>query len=157
MVSFDKIESEGNLHEIIKAAFDAKFPVDGGWGYTKASAIIIYNDELPVTQLEHTIASMRAHLEMSMTRDEVERYGGINLNEVEREMVQDGSCSYHKVTYEITAIREKEYNAFVDEYKEGYGNSDFDLSEYFARRKKATLHRKEIYWFEIKAETAQNL
>lgn len=152
MVSFDKIESEGNLQEIIKAAFDAELPVGGGWGYTKASATIISSSDLPVVQLEHTVSSMRAHLEMSMTRSEEERYGGINLNEIERETVRDGSDNYHKITYEITAIKESEYNAFVEEYKEGYGNSDFDLSEYFARRKEATLHREETYWFKIEAE-----
>lgn len=150
MISFEKIESEGNLQEIIKAAFDAELPVSGTWGYTKGSATVINNSDLPITQLEHTVASMRAHLEMSMTRSEEDRYGGINLNEIERETVRDGSNNYHKITYEITAIKEKEYNAFVEEYKEGYGNSDFDLSEYFARRKEATLHRTELYWFEIK-------
>ncbi len=154
MVSFEKIKSDGNLREIIKAAFDADFPVDGGWGYDKASATIIEHSDLPMTQVEHTIASMRTHLEMNMTLDEDLRYGGINLNEVKREAVQDSAHKYHKVTYEITAIKEKEYNAFVDEYKEGYGKSGFDLSEYFARRKAATLHRKEIYWFELEGDAA---
>ena len=154
MVIFEKIESSSDLQEIIKAAFDADFPIDGGWGYTKELATIIKESELPITQLEHTIASMRTHLEMNMTRQKKERYGSINLNETQRESYQNDSRLYHKVTYSITAMKEEQYNDFIEEYKEGYGKKEFDLSEYFERRKRATLSRTEAYWFEIEGENA---
>ena len=148
----NQIESNENINEIIQTVFDADLSIDGDWGYTREHATIIKETTMPLPQLEHTIASMRTHLDMSMTRSEEERYGGINLNEIDREEYHSDSQLYHKVTYAITAIKEKEYNAFIEEYKEGYGGKDFDLSGHFERRKKATLEKTEVYWFKINAD-----
>lgn len=148
----ERIESGGNLKEMIESIFDLSLSVDGDWGYTRELATIIGKTDLPIAQLEHTLASMRTHLEMNITRSKEERYGSINLNETDREEIHDNSQVYHKVTYEITAMKEEQYNAFVEEYKEGYGKKDFNLSEHFEKRKKATLSRTESYWFEILPE-----
>ena len=154
MVTFDTIESNGDLKEMIKSIFDIELPIGGGWGYDKASATAIYKTDLSLAQLEHTLASMRSHLEMNVTRSKEERYGSINLNESERKEYQEGGKTFHQVTYAVTAMKESLYNAFVDEYKEGYGKVDFNLSDHFERRKKATLERKINYWFEIRKEAA---
>jgi hypothetical protein len=137
---------------MIKSVFDIDLPVGGGWGYESESATTLYATDLPLAQLEHTLASMRAHLEMSLMPAKEERYGSINLNESEREVRRKDGKSYHQVTYAVTAMKESQYNAFVDEYKEGYGREDFDLADHFERRKKATLERQITYWFEIREE-----
>jgi len=89
---------------------------------------------------------MRAYLEMNMTLSEHERYGAINLNEIKRELEDE----YEKVSYEISAIKELEYNGFITEYKENLEKADFDMNEHFAKRKEATLKREVIYWFKVK-------
>ena len=67
---------------------------------------------------------------------------------------QKNGRTFHRVTYTVTAMKESLYNAFVDEYKEGYGKADFDLADHFERRKEATLERKITYWFDIRKEVA---
>ena len=129
---------------MIKAAFDADLDVKGEWGYTKELASIIESSE-HIKQVEHTLATMRAYIEMNMTLEKEERYGSINLNEKDREEI-DG---FHKVTYEISAMKEDEYAGFIDEYKEGHAQEGFDISDHFKRRKEATLIREVTHWFKV--------
>ncbi|MCF6206947.1 MAG: hypothetical protein L3J47_08685 [Sulfurovum sp.] len=151
MTPFPKLSHEEPIAEVIKAAFDATLPIQGGWGYTMEEATVFTDnpDKLPLPQLEHMIASMRAYLEMNMTQPKEERYGSINLNEKSRETFTDENKIYHKITYEVSAMKEDIYAAFIDEYKEGYGKDDFDMEDHFKRRKEATLIRVEPYWFEV--------
>lgn len=149
MLKFEQLKSDNDLKEVIKAAFDADLAVTGAWGYTQELATIIESTDLPLKQLEHMIASMRTYIEMSMTLPEAERFGSINLNELSREQERVGNLIYDKVTYEITAMKEKTYTAFINEYKEGLGTEGFDITEHFNQRKKATITRNEDYWFEV--------
>ena len=149
MIAFEQLQSHNDLKEVIKAAFDADLAVTGDWGYTQELATIIQSTDQPLKQLEHMIASMRTYIEMSMTLPEAERFGSINLNELSREQERVGDLIYDKVTYEITAMKEKTYTAFINEYKEGLGTEGFDITEHFNQRKKATITRNEDYWFEV--------
>lgn len=149
MLEFQQLKSDNDLKEVIKAAFDADLAVSGAWGYTQALATIIESSDVPVKQLEHMIASMRTYIEMNMTLPKEERYGSINLNEIYREQIPVGQFVYDKVTYEITAMKEETYTAFISEYKEGLGTEGFDITEHFNQRKKATITRNEEYWFEV--------
>ena len=149
MVTFKLIKSDDDLREVIKTAFDADLAVSGAWGYTQELATIIEASEAPLHQLEHMLASMRAYIEMNMTLQADERYGSINLNETQREQIKADNKVYDKVTYEITAMKEEHYTAFINEYKEGLGKEDFDISAHFEERKKATITRDEVYWFEV--------
>jgi len=151
MSQFLRLPSNEPICHVIKAAFDTDLPLEGGWGYTQSlSTQITGNPEgTPLAQLEHMIASMRAYLEMNMTQPKEDRYGSINLNELSRETIEENGRTCHKVTYEISAIKESLYADFIDEYKEGYGTDYFDMEDHFNRRKKATLIRIEPYWFEV--------
>ena len=149
MLKFEQLKSDNDLKEVIKAAFDVDLAVTGAWGYTQELATIIESTDQPLKQLEHMIASMRTYIEMSMTLPESERFGSINLNELRREQERVGNLMYDKVTYEITAMKEEAYTAFINEYKEGLGTEGFDITEHFNQRKKATITRIEEYWFEV--------
>jgi len=149
MPTFAKLSAENNLQKIIKTAFDTELPIDGAWGYTQALATVLSHSNIPVIQLEHMFASMRAYVEMNMTQNEEERYASINLKELSRKEKNLGSGNYHTVRYEITAIKESLYTAFIKEYKENYGKEEFDLSEHFKKRKESTLHREVIHWFKV--------
>lgn len=152
MAIFETVQSEGRIDEMIESVFSMKLSVGGDWGYEQSSATIIYASELPLPQLEHTLASMRAHLEMSLMPGKEERYGSINLNESGREAYREKGKLFHRVRYDLTAMKETLYNHFVNEYKEGYGKDDFDMAEHFRRRKEATLERSVEQWFEIRDE-----
>ena len=149
MPHFPALPSDDDLKEIIKSAFDSDLPVDGSWGYTQASATKIEASDIPLPQIEHIFASMRAYTEMNMTREPQDRYGSINLNELSRETIEDSRHTYDKVTYEITAMKESIYTEFIKEYKEEYGKTTFDLNAHFKRRKEATLHREVTHWFSL--------
>jgi len=149
MSTFEQLKCEDNLQDIIKAAFDADLNISGAWGYTQDLATIIHTSDAPLSQLEHMLASMRTYVEMNMTIEKEERFGSISLNETNRTQVEKASLFYDKVTYEITAMKETTYNDFIKAYKEGYGTEGFDMTKHFEERKKATLTREEVYWFEI--------
>lgn len=149
MPTFEPISSQDDIKEVIKSAFDTDLPLSGSWGYTQEEATIIEGSDLSLVQTEHIIASMRAYLEMNMTREKEERYGSINLTEIIREEKQIDTISYHKVIYSISAMHEELYNCFISEYKENYGKNSFNMSEHFQRRKASTLHREVTHWFKI--------
>ena len=151
MTTFNKLQENTNIHELIKTTFEADLPISGDWGYSKEKATIIeaLPQGMPILQLEHTITSIRAHLEMNITQEKENRYGGINANERAREVISSDTTVFDKVTYEITAIKEDLYNAFIKEYKEGYDNEELDLSDHFKRRKEATLTREVVHYFEV--------
>ncbi|WP_309499620.1 hypothetical protein [Sulfurovum sp.] len=149
MFKFEQIQSDNNIKEVIKSAFDADFAISGAWGYTQELPTVIQSTELPLAQFEHIIASMRAYIEMNMTLPKEERFGSINLNEIHREQTTHNNLLYDMVTYEITAMKEDIYTEFINQYKEGYGKEDFDMTEHFNQRKKAMLTRSEVHWFEI--------
>lgn len=149
MSQFEQLKCNDDLKEVIKSAFDADFDLSGAWGYTQDLATVIHSTDLPLSQIEHMLASMRAYIEMNMTLPKEDRFGSISLNETDRIQVSEDQFVYDKVTYAITAMKEDTYTSFINEYKEGYGKEGFDMAEHFDQRKKATLTREEVYWFEI--------
>ena len=152
MVTFDTLQENTNIQELIKETFDADLPLAGDWGYStdRATVINALPQGMPIRQLEHTITTIRAHLEMNITQEKEHRYGGINANKKAREVIHTDTAVFDKVTYEITAMKEDLYNAFIKEYKEGYENETLDLSDHFRRRKEATLTREVIHYFEVR-------
>ena len=149
MSTFEPLKCEDDLKEVIKSAFDTDLDISGTWGYTQALATVIHSANVPIVQLEHMLASMRAYIEMNMTQDKASRYGGIDINEISREQQNIEEVLYDKVTYRITAMKEDLYTDFIKEYKEGYGTKDFDMTKHFKERKEATLTREEVYWFKL--------
>ena len=149
MSQFEPLKSNNDLKEILKAAFDTNLDVSGSWGYTQALSTIIHSRDNTLAQFEHMFASMRAYVEMNMTQEESSRYGSINLNEIHRERLTIDSLVYDKVTYKVSAIQESVYATFIKEYKEGYGQKDFDITAHFKQREEATLSREVTHWFEI--------
>ena len=146
MQEFKEILVKDDLQNFIKIVFNTDLKVSGAWGYSKPLATVIEKgNKGSIAQIEFTLATMRAYIEMNMMLEEDERYGGIKLNELSR-VAHD---EYEKVTYEISAMRELEYKVFISEYKENLENSDFDMTEHFNRRKEATLKREVTYWFKV--------
>jgi len=150
---FNELPTQDNLQAFIKAAFNIEFPLSGDWGYTQEQATVIEGlpEGMSHNQLEHTLAMMRAQLEMSLTQEESNRYSGINVNEKQRETITEGNKLFEKVTYEVTGMKEEDYNAFVQEYKDGYENNQLDLNDHFKRRKEATVVREVDHYFEVRS------
>jgi hypothetical protein len=146
---FQNIKPGDDIRKIVKSAFDLELDISGEWGYDQENALKIHSFEGELFQFEHALASMRAYIEMNMTVDETKRYGAINVNEIKREVIRENNKVYDKITYEISAMPEKMYEAFIAEYKEKYESPDFDIQEHFEKRKKATIVLQKVFWFEI--------
>jgi len=154
MTTFKNLQEDTNIQELIKDTFDADLSLSGSWGYSQEQATIINalpQENMPINQLEHMISSIRAHLEMNITQEKEKRYAGINANEKARESISIENKTFDKICYEVTAIKEDLYYAFIKEYKEGYETEAFDLSDHFKRRKEATLTREVTHYFEVSA------
>ncbi|CAA6809359.1 MAG: Unknown protein [uncultured Sulfurovum sp.] len=153
MITFNTLPKYENIQELIQSTFSVDFPISGDWGYNEKYPTVIHKvaKNMSLNQLEHTITSIRAHLEMNITQEKGNRYGGINANEKSRKLIKQEDKYFDKVQYEITAIDEDLYNAFIKEYKEGYETEGFDLTEHFTRRKASTLVREVVHYFEVSA------
>ncbi len=147
MQPFVRIDPEGDLAAMIERVYETRLEVSGGWGYDPHSATRIHALPVSKPQLQFNLAHMRTYLEMNITRTPQERYGGIDLQEVSRTL----KGTLEEVNYRVSGIPEALYNAFIDEYKAGYGRDDFDIGEHFARRNDATLVRTVGYWFDLSA------
>jgi len=150
MPTFTPLQCDNDLKQIIKVAFDTELDIQGGWGYTQEDATVILSSSVPLAQFEHMFASMRAYVEMNMTLEKEERYGSINLSEINRTQITLNADTYDKVTYRITAMKEDIYAGFIAAYKEGYGKETFDISKHFKEREKATLTREVTHWYMIR-------
>ena len=139
-----KLQDGDDIKEVLKAAYDVELDVSGGWGYDENSPTIIgQNNQTPKVQLEYMLASMRTNLEMNITQPKESRFGGINVEEKKREVVGE----LDRVTYEVSAMKDSDYATFIQEYKDNFGKSDFDMEDHFKRRKEATLKREIVYFF----------
>jgi hypothetical protein len=148
-MAFKQIEPVDDIAEVLDKAFGIKLDLSGGWGYDNLSAVKVNSLDMPIDQFLHTFAAMRANIEMNLTLSEEERYGGINATFVDGKQVEIEKKSFDMITFNITAMREKEYAKFIQEYKDNYGiNEEFDLTDHFNRRKEATLSIESDFWFE---------
>ncbi len=146
-IEFKQVEPVENIQEVVKDIFDIKLNISGGWGYDNNSAVVIKKLDMPVEQFIHMFATMRANIEMNLTLDEDERYGGINLTFENSKKSEINNKIYDVMSFKITAMKEKIYTNFIQEYKAGYGKKEFDLSAHFQKRKESTIVRHIDYWF----------
>jgi len=148
-MNIKKLEPVDNISKTIKDIFDVDLSISGGWGYDSSSATIIENlQDTQAEQFLHMFASMRANIQLNITLDKDEKYGGINLTFIEKKRVKIDDKTYCVVTFKITAMKEKLYAKFIQEYKDGYGKKEFDLADHFNQRKQSTIEDKVDYWFD---------
>lgn len=146
-IEFKQINTKDNIQEIIKDIFDMNLNISGGWGYDNKSAVIVNKLDIPKEQFIYMFATIRANIEMNITLDEYNRYSGINvsLNESKKFEIEDKD--YEVVNFKITAMKEKTYANFIQEYKDNYGKKGFDLSNHFKEREKNTINKNVDFWF----------
>ncbi|MEA2017579.1 MAG: hypothetical protein U9N59_03945 [Campylobacterota bacterium] len=147
-IIFNQIEPVQNLSEVLKETFDVDLDISGGWGYSNKDAVTINSLDMPIDQFLHMFSSIRANIEMNIMQDEDTRYGGINLTFLQGEQFEIDNKTYDHITFEITAMLEKDYSKFIQEYKDNYGkNKNFDMGDHFQRRKEKSITIKSDFWF----------
>ncbi|MEA1952869.1 MAG: hypothetical protein U9O24_00565 [Campylobacterota bacterium] len=146
-IKFKELEKVDNIKEVVKNLFDVELDVSGGWGYSEESALNIHSLTMPIEQFMNLFATLRANIEMNLTLDKDERYGGITLTLQKRESISRGIKAFTVATFKISAMNEGVYAGFIKEYKENYGEKEFDIAEHFKKRKDNTVVRVVDYWF----------
>lgn len=146
-IKFDNLPAVDDISGVIEDIFSVKLDISGGWGYDNNSALEIKSLNIPIEQFIHTFASMRANIEMNLTLEEDNRYGGINLTQLEHKEFEIENIKYDLVTFKTTGMKEKTYNNFIKEYKDNYGKKEFDLEKHFQQREKNTVEIKNDFWF----------
>lgn len=150
-MQFQKIDSTNDIQEIIHNAFNMKLDINGSWGYDQNNPTIINSlGEFAKEELQLTLISMRAHIEMSMMLSEEDRYGGINPSEISREEIILNNKVYEKVIYKISATKDLLNKKLMKEYKERLGQEDFDIEAHFKEREKNSLEIISEYWYDIR-------
>ena len=146
-IKFENLPAVDDISGLIKDIFAVELDISGGWGYNNTSALEVKNLDIPVEQFFQMFASMRANIEMNLTLEEDTRYGGINLSQLEHKTIELENKEYQVLTFKITAIREKEYNNFIQEYKDNFGKKEFDLDKHFKQRESSTIKIESDFWF----------
>jgi len=149
-IKFDKLPAVDDIAGVLEDIFSVNLDVTGGWAYDNNSALEVNSLTVPIEQFLHTFAAMRANVEMNLTQDDEKRYAGINVSQLEHKEFEVENKKYDLVTFRITAIKEKDYNNFIQEYKDNYGKESFDLKEHFENRNKATIEIYSDFWFIFK-------
>ena len=148
-MEFKQIESVDDISGLILEVFDVKLDISGGWGYDYKSPVVVNSLGTPIDQFLNLFASLRANIEMNMTLEEDDRYGGINVHFLDGEQFSIENRTYDHVRFEVTAMKEKEYAKVIQEYKDNYGkNEDFDMDKHFKKREELTIKLIADFWFE---------
>lgn len=146
-IKFDKVPPVDDISGVLEDVFGIKLDINGGWGYDNKTALIINSLNVPLEQFYHMFASMRANVEMNLTLEEDDRFAGINVTLTEQKEFEIENKTYDVVTFKITAIKEKLYADFIQEYKDNYGKKEFDLDAHFKRRSANTIELISDFWF----------
>ncbi len=148
-MEFKQIESVDDMSGLILEVFDVKLDISGGWGYDYKSPVVVNSLDIPIDQFLNLFASLRANIEMNMTLEEDDRYGGINVHFIDGEQFSIENKTYDHVRFEVTAMKEREYAKVIQEYKDNYGkNRDFDMDKHFKKREELTIKLIVDFWFE---------
>jgi len=148
-MEFKKIEAVDDIAGLILEVFEVKLDISGGWGYDNKNPVVVNKLDIPIDQFLNLFATIRANIEMNLTLEEDERYGGINVHFLDGKQFTVENKTYDHVTFEITAMKEKEYAKVIQEYKDNYGkNENFDMEKHFEKRKELTIKQISDFWFE---------
>lgn len=148
-IKFEQIAPLENMSEVIEEVFGVKLDIEGGWGYDNKTPVIVKSLDMPIDQFLHMFANIRANIEMNLTLEEDERFGGINADFVDGQQFEIENKIFDMVTFNITGMKETDYAQFIQEYKDNYGkNPDFDMDGHFKRRQEATISLMADFWFE---------
>lgn len=146
-IKFDNLPAVDDISGVIKDIFGVDLDIRGGWGYNNHLALEVKSLDIPSEQFFQMFASMRANVEMNLTLEEESRYAGINVTKLEQKEFEIENKKYDVLTFKITAIKEKEYNHFIQEYKDNFGKKEFDLEQHFKLREESTLKIESDFWF----------
>jgi len=151
-ITFKKLPEVDNISEVINDVFGVQLDISGGWGYDTSMPVIINSLDIPKDQFFHMFGSIRANIQMNLSLEEDERYGAINVILDDKKKSTVDNFEYDIIKFKVSAIKEKEYAEFIQEYKDNYGKKEFDIGDHFKRREASTLKLIDTIYFRTNDE-----
>jgi hypothetical protein len=131
-------------------------PIRGGWGYGKGDACIIDldpgDDESPAAvTVEYEFVAARIEAEMVDHAEAGHRYFDIRHDLLQQALVRDETAIFDCLTFEISALPERDWLALKQEYEgpEGCGHPSFDLETHLCKRESLRIRFTREFWFDI--------
>jgi len=136
-----------------------ELPIRGGWGYTLDDAVIIDRND-PIVQkgipfngigIEYVFVEKRIYEELIIFCREDDRHSGIKWEQLRQSLHEYDGKMYDKLTYEVTALPDKDWNELKAEWEgpNGHGSSNFDNDAHVKKRFSRTVRYIAEYWFDI--------
>ena len=151
----------GSPREILAADFRSlgELPIHGGWGYTLEEAVVIDKNDPEVPRgvpfhgisIEVVFVEKRIYEELIVCRPPWDRYAGIEWSKLKQELSNHNGKWYDKLTFEVTAVPDKEWEALKAAWEgpDGYGSPGFDEDAHLKKHESLTIRYVTEYWFDI--------
>lgn len=154
-----RIEPKYNARDDLIEFFDVDLPIEGGWGYEMADAVIInkkhpsVNPNMPFYGVGHerTFAIHRLYIELIIMRPKDDRYAGIEWHKGMQRVVESDGRSFDHIQGKATALRASDWDMLKERWEapNGYGSDGFDEQSHHQLHNKLTQTFECEYWFDI--------
>lgn len=162
MLPIEPISSKESPRQILAEDYkslNGGLPIQGGWGYTKDDAcIIVKNDPLvnPSSTfdgigIEYVFVEKRIYEELIIFRPQGEKFSGIRWNLLKQSTLHEEDRVYDKLTFEITALHENDWEELKAEFEgpQGAINPNFDMGAHEKKLQEKMVSYTRDFWFDI--------
>jgi hypothetical protein len=161
-VTICQINSIETPREILATDFPSlggELPIHGGWGYSREDAVIIDKDDPVVPRdapfdgvgLEYFFVEKRIYEELIVFQPTDKRYSGIEWKPIEQRLMDTDGRWYDILTFEITALPDKDWNELKAEWEgpSGFNSNGFDIEAHLKKKDDRRIRYIGEYWFDI--------
>lgn len=170
MIPLNPTKTSVSPRQIIAEHFTSlgkELPIHGGWGYTKDDACIIDKFDPSVdlmvpfngVGIEYIFVEKRIYEELIICRPNGERFAGIEWSLLHQELIVEGARQFDKLTFEIRAFPEKDWEYLKAAYEgpKGVASPKFDHAAHEKERQERVVFLTREYWFDITSFYGQGL
>lgn len=119
-----KLETLESPRQILSEDFPRhQWPISGGWGYTKDSAVVLEIDDADDgIAIEYKFLEYRSYEEGIIFRPKGQQMAGFRFkNKMQYLIHDDDGKPYDHVVMEVTAYKENDYNFLSDDWEQHNG------------------------------------
>lgn len=157
------IQTDKPLRDVLAEDFPrdcSNLPIEGGWGYAQASAIVLVRSKFSSVQaardfvaLEYHIAQKIVYEELIIFRPEDFRFSGIEMKLITQRQIpsDDGSRNYDVLEFAISCWSDWHWEQLRQEWEQNdFGeNPNFSKDAHAAKRIASQVTYKRQLWFDI--------
>ncbi len=162
MKKIELLETEMSPRDVLAFPLAGKedgLPIQGGWGYTQATACIIDAND-PVVDpdepfygvgIEYEFVEQRILQELFYERPEGERFFKVRWKLQEQKLIFANDRAFDHLVFDIKALWELDWNELKAEFEGPMGNNhpQFDLEAHTCKREERMVRITRDFWFDI--------